>query len=712
MDPEVKRILEELKELFGKDDTSARERKVALKLKAEALVLDKKNIKEIEKSSKAFKENSKELQLSKKEIKDWDDAISNSVNEHKKYEKSLRDVGGAVLGLGRAAWAGEGSISAFTDNLRGFNVIGDAFAGLGTRLDTNIETFRQLSQVGANFGQSIVQMRQAAGQALLPLDDFASLVASNAENLAALFGSTSVGAQRIAELSEGLRATSVESLAPLRFTIDEINDTLLLNLERQRRTFNFDANARTENIQSAFNFAKQLDRLAKLTGAQREELQRQIEAQMSNERFQAMLAGTTDKTRQRLENFAASIATISPELAEGFQDLIANAGRPVTEAALALVQNMPAAQSAIQNLIAGTTTTEQALIAVRNEAIKSQERFRLATVTGTVEFLRLQGGVIKLGATALDLNSVLAEQAALSPKLTQGLTTFQDATKRLSGQFQKIETGLLASFGPALGGFVTGLQGIMGGLGNIANILAGIPALTGTALASIIVGRYMFDKATQIGIIAAGTAIGTGKLTGLLGRVGGAAGAAGKFGLTRALPAAGAVLGIGSSAGMLMDEDKSNDAAGKGGLAGAAAGAALGAAIGSIVPGLGTVVGGLIGAGLGSFGGQAVGGMFGGEKAFGGPLDTGRSYLVGEKGPELITTGTSSTVTANDDLKETFNTETLEKHLASISSGITAANKIHNTALETLNTSNIINNKTRLAAETSARKDRNQVGIV
>ena len=46
MDPEVKRILEELKELFGKDDTSARERKVALKLKAEALVLDKKNIKE------------------------------------------------------------------------------------------------------------------------------------------------------------------------------------------------------------------------------------------------------------------------------------------------------------------------------------------------------------------------------------------------------------------------------------------------------------------------------------------------------------------------------------------------------------------------------------------------------------------------------------------------------------------------------------------
>ena len=99
MDPEVRRILEELKDLFGKDDLSPRERKAALKVKAETLVLEKKNIKEIEKSSKAFKDNSKELKLNKAEIKEWDDAISDSITQHKKYEKSLRDVGSAVLGL-------------------------------------------------------------------------------------------------------------------------------------------------------------------------------------------------------------------------------------------------------------------------------------------------------------------------------------------------------------------------------------------------------------------------------------------------------------------------------------------------------------------------------------------------------------------------------------------------------------------------------------
>ncbi len=713
MDPEVRRILEELKDLFGKDDLSPRERKAALKVKAETLVLEKKNITEIQKASKAVKDHSKELGLSKEEIKEWDDAINSSVKQHKRYEKSLRDVGSAVLGFGRAAAQGEGSISAFTDNLKGFNIIGDSFANLGQRLDTNIETFRQLSQTGANFGQSIVQMRQAAGQALLPLDDFASLVASNSQNLAALFGSTTAGARGIANLSEGLRKVGTESLAPLGFTVDEINETMLLNLERQRRTFNFDANATQTNIQSAINFAKQLDRLAKLTGTQREELQRQIEQQMSNERFQAMLTKQTDATRIRLEAFAGTIGSLSPELAEGFQDLIANSGRPVTEAAIALVQNMPEAQAAIQNLIAGTTTSEQALISIRNASIRSQDRFNKATVTGTVDFLRLQGGVIRLATTNMDLNSVLEEQAKTATGLTSGLTTFQEATKRLSGQFQKIETGLLASFGPALGGLSRGLQGIMGGLGGIANILAGIPALTGTAIAGIIVGRYLFDKAAQVAIVTTGVRLGTAHLAGAgmgPGMFGGKsakgmAGKIGRFGLTRALPAAGAVIGGASSLGMVMDKDKKNDSRGWGGIAGTVLGGIAGFMMGG-------PPGALIGASLGSMAGQAAGGTFGGPKAVGGPMDAGKSYLVHKD--EIITPGTHSTAVAKSDVTDILNTkyEAMEKHLATMVTEMRTGNKLTSSSLESLNTSNAIDKKIMTAVERTARTNPHQIGLV
>ncbi|HAH08685.1 MAG TPA: phage tail tape measure protein [Alphaproteobacteria bacterium] len=40
----------------------------------------------------------------------------------------------------------------------------------------------------------------------------------------------------------------------------------------------------------------------------------------------------------------------------------------------------------------------------------------------------------------------------------------------------------------------------------------------------------------------------------------------------------------------------------------------------------------------------AVGGLFGGARAQGGPVDPGRAYLVGEQGPELFVPGASGTV--------------------------------------------------------------------
>ena len=193
-----------------------------------------------------------------------------------------------------------------------------------------------------------MDLRLAAGEAALPLDDFAKLVASNSNNLAALFGTTTKGAKEIANLGRVTRELGIDRLAPLGFTVDEINETLLLNLDSQRRTGIINQLTDQQRVNSAINFAEELDRLAKLTGAQRDELRSQIEQQQSNERFQVALQGQTDETRKRLQGFAATVGNIAPGLNEGFQDLIANAGVPVTESALALVQNIPEATGVIR----------------------------------------------------------------------------------------------------------------------------------------------------------------------------------------------------------------------------------------------------------------------------------------------------------------------------------------------------------------------------
>lgn len=699
-------LIDSLKKIGG----SPRDQQQKLRVEADKLVKQQKTNKELQRFVDDLKDRARKDKDARRVVQDLSNAIDDNIAQHKKYRETLQRVGSSVMGLGQAAAKGEGSISSFTDNFKQLGVIGEAFGSLGNRLDTNIETFRQLSQIGATFGQSIVELRQAAATAALPLDDFAALVANNSQNLAALFGSTTQGARGIAFLGEQVRKEGIEKLAPFGFTVDELNETLLLNLERQRRTNIFDTLTREQRVQSAIRFAEELDRLARLTGAQRDELRAQIEQQQSNAKFQAFLQNATDTTRTRLETFAASVGNIAPGLNEGFQDLIANAGVPVTESALALVQNIPQARDVVNDLIAGTINSETALSRLRDAAGASVDKFRKATVTGQVEFLALQGDVINLARRIVDVDSIFDEQGETASRLTKGLATFEDASKRISSQFQQIETGLLAGFGPALGGLSEATQFLMKGVGGLVAGIAQVPALTGAAIAGVLAGKFLFKRADQIGIIAAGTSIGMrgigGTLTKLgiggkgssLGRIGGAA----TTGLGRALPGLGAAIGVGSSLSMMASDNEDTARAGKFGLGGAALGALAGQLL-IPIPG----VGALIGAGIGSMAGQAFG-----AREFGGGMDAGKTYLTGERGPELVTAKTSSTVTSNRDLKDTFDTGALEMKMSSMITELNSANKTLANMVTGVNTLVAVESRALKAVEKTARKDPSQIGIV
>jgi hypothetical protein len=331
-----------------------------------------------------------------------------------------------------------------------------------------------------------------------------------------------------------------------------------------------------------------------------------------------------------------------------------------------------------------------------------------------VEFLALQGDVINLARRITDVDSIFGEQGETADRLTQGLTTFEDASKRIAGQFQQIETGLLAAFGPALGGLSQATQFLMKGVGGLVAGVAQIPALTGTALVGILAGKFLLDKTAQTAVVftgtlgalkAAGMANQAGMFSNLFGSKGGkrAAGAA-RFGATRLLPGIGAAIGIGSSAGQLMNKDKSDDAAGIGGLVGAGLGGLLG-----LIGGPG---GALLGASLGSMIGQGAGTLFGGGRQHGGGMDASKMYLTGEGGPEIIKTGTKSAAVANQDLKNTFNTEALESKMNNMVNELNNANKALTNMVSSVNTLVAVESRALKAVETTARKDRNLVGNV
>lgn len=67
--------------------------------------------------------------------------------------------------------------------------------------------------------------------------------------------------------------------------------------------------------------------------------------------------------------------------------------------------------------------------------------------------------------------------------------------------------------------------------------------------------------------------------------------------------------------------------------------------VGQIASSIARAIGGRFDGGGGVFG--FLGGLFGGARAMGGPVSPGRSYLVGERGPELFTPNTSGQIAAN-----------------------------------------------------------------
>ena len=107
-----------------------------------------------------------------------------------------------------------------------------------------------------------------------------------------------------------------------------------------------------------------------------------------------------------------------------------------------------------------------------------------------------------------------------------------------------------------------------------------------------------------------------------------------------------------------------------------------------------------------------AGALLGGGKQFGGGMDAGKTYLTGEAGPELVTAGTSSAVTANNDLQKIFNTEALESKMTNMVSALNTANASLTNMVNGVNTLVAVEGRALRAVEKTARKDPNQISIV
>lgn len=645
MDPDVKKILDEIVKGIneGKD-----KRTLAKQISNQA-----KYMEQIAEVTAELRKMQRAGKITKEAFEDLESQIKAETREREKAEKVLGDIRktgerlkNSFIGLGDASVTGAEKISYYSGAFKDAPLVGGIIDGLGKSLDFNIDTFRVLSSVGADFGRDLIALRLAAREATLPLREFTDLVGTESQVLTGLFGSVNQGATQLALLARGVRDNVIPQFSGLGLTTENYLDFLGTFLEVQRTQGRRQFQNQNEVNQAIADYTIVLDRVTKLTGIQRDELNKQVRAQRQDAIFQNFLRGLEPARAAELQTFTAGLQSINPALGDAVKNILAT-GFPLGEFESTLVGTADGLLDNILALREGSMSVGDFATGLNNIAGNFQNNFG-------PEVLRAAGNVGEVGNALItvtnrfgDIEKVLQEQQARNQGLTSQITVTQEAFRTFKSQIEGLQTGFLQTAGPAFVSFLGGTDDTLKTIGNgITYLQTNFPKATGIAVGSVLAGSLIFDYAKQVAIVAQGTAIGMSpfgrSLIAPLRLLGSTMSFVGRgFALLgRAIPFLGAALGVGTSLYKLSSDDKTERQKGVLGLAGAGAGAVLGGSIGALFGGVGAIPGALIGAGLGSL----LQTMDLPKRQYGGGLNASQLALVGERGPELALPRTATQI--------------------------------------------------------------------
>lgn len=581
--------------------------------------------KELDKSVKAEQKRQQEL----KETRD-------------KYKKSLNDIFGNIASLGDASTTGSERVSYFTKALS--NTPLKPFDDLTKSLDYNIDNYRLLASYGADFGKSLLGLREAARQAQLPIEEFRNALGRNTENLAALFGTVNQGTRGFGDMTNVIRRDARDSLYALGLTTEDLLEYQNTYLSRQRIQGRRDFLNNEMVSQQVTAYAKSLNELSRLTGIQNTELDKQVKEQQADGVFQAYLSSLDEQTAMKTQNLIATLSAVNPALGTTAKNLLAT-GVPLDDLGQELTALAPGFQDAILAFkqsgdVAGTLQN------LRVSAQGFQSRFQGTSGAATL----LAGGlsdasnsVLKLASMSLDLAAAQEQQRKAADPLTKELAVFQDSARRLKAAFESIQTDVLSNFarglGLSLGATGDGMLKMSKAMTTYIQENPGKIAVAYTAATAL---KYGTNLAKEIGIVAAGVRMGFSPYANLMRSsgsgfmgMGGKAGRYARIGGTALAGVGAAVTGFNDVRNIASDDEESKKQ-GWAGLIGGALGATLGAFVGG-------PAGAMIGYSLGSMAGSGVSSLMD-SKAMGGGLNINTPTLVGERGPELILPKTSGQV--------------------------------------------------------------------
>lgn len=200
--------------------------------------------------------------------------------------------GSSGSSIGDLTKSGKGLTDGF-DTLK--DVVGQAkiqYTNLSQVIQDNLNTWRDLSKVGASFSNDIVAMRAAAAGARLDVGEFAGVIKENSASMTGFGGDVSKGAENFAKASKRMfdeLGPVTDQLRQMGYTNKDLNDILALTNVSSRAKFADDDSRSKALTENATALAREMDLMAKLTGKTREEQMAQMRKNNADMAFEAAL---------------------------------------------------------------------------------------------------------------------------------------------------------------------------------------------------------------------------------------------------------------------------------------------------------------------------------------------------------------------------------------------------------------------------------------
>ncbi len=521
------------------------------------------------KEQKAKEENTKQIEDVTDQLAEWE-------LELRKNERGMYSLWTGTKMFSSQLMSGSMSVEQFASTLTTMaDISGNKFMyilmksveQLAKLIDTQVDNFKQLSEVGIQFSDGLFTTRELALRASLSLDAFSNALGKSADTLALLGGSVRGGTERFTDISRLLQGEFRSTANGLGMTFEETTDLLTDYLEIQTSIGRAQTMTNRELNAGAQDFIMNLDQLSSITGKQRKQIADAVKADMMEKRIKGIIQSLESSMVPGVQEILGSLQGLPQATQDAFKELIGTGGVPISDFAKSLVRLNPQIATFARQVSFGNGSVEQFEAIIRQTAGISQNLGSGFQRTGALlnvlgnQTLDANVELFNFTKFGAQRNAVEQQQAEAIKATSNQILGFKDAFKDIQNFAITVLLPFLQAFGFALGGLAKLVNSIMaplmasddalvkfvGGLGSAALALGALKiasmALGGTFK---LLGGFMSKLLPSLG--GGGAAVGGMKALGSAGPAVAKGGAFAGLGIGALLGLSGVGAGLGIAA--------------------------------------------------------------------------------------------------------------------------------------------------------------------